>query len=562
MTACKRTPAYVDALLSSTSSAEQESHAAACADCGAARTRLAAFDAQLAEAARSLVAQATNAEPTRETGQQITSTRPRARFGSALSPPSSRRTHVPLRPLMGLASLGLLLVAVVTVASFLGLPPFPPGRSLGTGPADARAVERGIVVEVWLDRHEARVGDLLRALVRVSNQGDETIVREMNTCGLGPAQTIVVREASGSGGAADWAGLAGDFKRFVLRGTGLGVGEWEIGRFVDARGGGAAVGCLLSSQPGPFAPGATEELVLAWRVAKPDELQLAPGPATVRAVFGELPDASDSDPLTVVAETSIEIVADGTTDEPVAVATVVDYLDAALSDASFAAWLEERPADTWAGAHITYWPTAEGSYPEIPPFDRLGRRSVVEVALWRQLPPDERGPTDMPEGEVRTVVLDRATLVVLAVRDPLSEPSETPEPLGPCYPVDEGGNCFDPTEQAFIDHAIESTRAWPQLAGLAVQATEIIEAYDTAAEQPTWIVPITADGRIVAASRFLPFGHQVRLGEIALYQPPRDTFPTPGLRQRLIVFATASCVDPMPDQCLFSERGWRIEPSP
>ncbi|MDP8903968.1 MAG: hypothetical protein M3N29_01400 [Chloroflexota bacterium] len=139
--------------------------------------------------------------------------------------------------------------------------------------------------------------------------------------------------------------------------------------------------------------------------------------------------------------------------------------------------------------------------------------------------------------------------------------STRPEP-GPdaCVPVDVGGECFAPGREGFIDHALESTRAWPQLAGLPVEADEVIEGFDEAAGQPTWIVPIRVDGKFVAASRFLPFRDQVRLGEIALYLPPRDDFPIPAAAERLVIF-TKWCGDPMPETCLFTEYGWRIEPS-
>ncbi len=135
--------------------------------------------------------------------------------------------------------------------------------------------------------------------------------------------------------------------------------------------------------------------------------------------------------------------------------------------------------------------------------------------------------------------------------------------LGPdaCRPVDEGGECFAPSRDGFVEHAIESARAWPQLDGLAIEAGGVIEGFDAAAGAPTWIVPLLSDGRVVAASRFLPFGDEVRLGEIALYLPPRDGFPTPAAGERLVIF-TAMCGDPMPATCLFREYGWRIEPAP
>lgn len=66
---------------------------------------------------------------------------------------------------------------------------------------------------------------------------------------------------------------------------------------------------------------------------------------------------------------------------------------------------------------------------------------------------------------------------------------------------------------------------------------------------------------IVAASRFLPFRGQVRLGEVVLYQPARDEFPTPAPNERIVLFRE-SCGDPMPASCLFTEYSWRLERAP
>lgn len=129
-----------------------------------------------------------------------------------------------------------------------------------------------------------------------------------------------------------------------------------------------------------------------------------------------------------------------------------------------------------------------------------------------------------------------------------------------CRPVDVGGECFAPSSEGFVEHALTSARAWPQLDGLPIEARKVIEGFDATAGQPTWIVPLYSDGRIVAASRFLSFGDEVRLGEVALYQPARDTFPTPAENERLVIF-TEECGDPMPATCLFNEHGWRIEPA-
>lgn len=127
-----------------------------------------------------------------------------------------------------------------------------------------------------------------------------------------------------------------------------------------------------------------------------------------------------------------------------------------------------------------------------------------------------------------------------------------------CRPVDVGGECFAPSDKGFVEHALTSARAWPQLNGLDIEAGAVIEGFDAVAAQPTWIVPLRSGGQIVAASRFLPFGDQVRLGEVTLYEPARDSFPVPRDGERLVL-VSGYCGDPLPDECLFTNYGWRIE---
>ena len=151
--------------------------------------------------------------------------------------------------------------------------------------------------------------------------------------------------------------------------------------------------------------------------------------------------------------------------------------------------------------------------------------------------------------------------ILVAVALSLSGCSMLEPGPGECRPVDEGGECFAPSRAGFVEHALASARAWQQLDGLVIEAGEVVEGFDAAADAPTWIVPLRSDGRVVAASRFLPFENEVRLGEVALYLPVRDEFPTPAQNDRLVIF-TQVCGDPMPATCLFREHGWRIEQAP
>ena len=130
-----------------------------------------------------------------------------------------------------------------------------------------------------------------------------------------------------------------------------------------------------------------------------------------------------------------------------------------------------------------------------------------------------------------------------------------------CPPVDPGGDCFAPSNAAFAAHALTSASAWPQLDGLPIVAGNVLEAFDEAANQPTWIVSLLVEERVVAASRFLPHGTEVRLAEVVLYEPARLKFPTVGPGQRLVLFhAAKGCGEPIRADCLFINYGWRIDP--
>jgi hypothetical protein len=79
-----------------------------------------------------------------------------------------------------------------------------------------------------------------------------------------------------------------------------------------------------------------------------------------------------------------------------------------------------------------------------------------------------------------------------------------PDASEPCAPVDVGGECFEPSEEQFIEHALASAGAWPQLDGVELTADVVIEGTDLSSSTPTWVVPLLAHGEVVAISRFVP----------------------------------------------------------
>jgi hypothetical protein len=306
---------------------------------------------------------------------------------------------------------GISLVASCTTGPTTDQTTVPTPIELGSGPAVGTAEAAGIAVEIWLDRVKVQTGDTVLALVRVSNRGDRVVQRETNTCGSGPAPaTVVQRGINGQPPfplGKEWPGLAGEFKRQVLSGAGFGV-ELDLGPLWDAAMLDRNIACPDFSEVRPFGPGDSDHLVLAWRAAARQGSVLPAGPTIVRATFKTADDGlpGGAPVLKVTAEAPLEIVTpEPNNSEPVGL-TLVDYVDSALSDAAFHEWLESAPEETWINPLVSYWPTEEGNYPEMPPFNRLGRRPIVEIGLFRN------GPTEL----LRSVIVDQQTGEVLASR--------------------------------------------------------------------------------------------------------------------------------------------------
>ena len=133
-----------------------------------------------------------------------------------------------------------------------------------------------------------------------------------------------------------------------------------------------------------------------------------------------------------------------------------------------------------------------------------------------------------------------------------------PGELSPCAPVDVGGECFTPSHDAFIEHAILSSGAWPQLDGLEITADRVITGEHLDLNDPTWVVPLLADGEMVAISRFFQIdGDQVKLAEVALLERPLEPLPA-DLDGEMVLFVNIGCVDDAGLECLFSEHGWAL----
>lgn len=133
------------------------------------------------------------------------------------------------------------------------------------------------------------------------------------------------------------------------------------------------------------------------------------------------------------------------------------------------------------------------------------------------------------------------------------------EQSGPCALVDVGGECFEPSAEGFIDHALTSAGAWPQINGVGVSADRVIEGTDVTNDTRTWVVPLVADGEMVAFSRFVPVAdNQVRLGEVALLEEPLPPLPADLGGEFVLYVDSPRCIDNPELDCLFSEVAWAV----
>jgi hypothetical protein len=230
-----------------------------------------------------------------------------------------------------------------------------------------------MVVEIWLDRQQARLGERMFGLARVTNNGETAPVWETNICGHGPAPITVTKASDLPAGKA-WPGLAADFKRAVLVEGGFSsqgraiVGEfWEASHF-DAP---IPIGCPAYSQERPFLPGETSQMLLAWDAVPREGQVLTSGTASVEATF-------TSSAGRVTAETSLELQATDSAEQR----TIVDYIDIALTVPEFNDWLNARPRASWVNTNVSFWPNDDGEYP--PRSEYAGvTNGAVDIGLFR-----------------------------------------------------------------------------------------------------------------------------------------------------------------------------------
>jgi hypothetical protein len=255
----------------------------------------------------------------------------------------------------------------------------------------------GFVLELNVDRTEATIGDRVFATVNITNQGTESPLWETNTCGTGPAPIDVTTSATVFGQGQTWDGNAALFKVQTLSSVGINDDEpSRIGRFVetpflDAHN----LACTADSRQRPFVPGQVVEDQLGWNVAAGKGLVIPTGLATLTATFtSEAGSVSASAPLTISGAAGSDL-------------TLVDYIDAALAEPTFKAWLERHDPSDRMDPSVIYWPNEKGKFPRFEPYTHIDR-PVVEVGSFY--------PEDFAEGSFGAVVLDLKTAEVLGTR--------------------------------------------------------------------------------------------------------------------------------------------------
>lgn len=328
------------------------------------------------------------------------------------------------------------------------LVPFEP-----TGPPDARTVEHGVVLELWVSPAVVGQGEWAQALVRVTNTRDDAVWTPGGECWL--STTVTADLTALDPRTAELTGNAAVFARRVIRERGLwttGFRPWKIARLAD--GSGTVVSRLADCAPELGArflripPGGSRERRFTWYpIAYQDALDtwwrpLPPGPVRVTASWeyaghGARPSGQLFTRHPDLISASADLTLSGT--DP-AFPTPVELVEAALTDPTFAAWVDADPTrEDWTGTYFGAWPGP--GYPPQQRYTGLSGRApngIVEVALVRDLPhhPDTMGSAllDAATGEVLGFGLDCANEVCPAgwehdPRRPAPSPAPSPSPM-------------------------------------------------------------------------------------------------------------------------------------
>lgn len=174
------------------------------------------------------------------------------------------------------------------------------------------------------------------------------------------------------------------------------------------------------------------------------------------------------------------------------------------------------------------------------------------------------GPTNRGAMKLETRRMSRSAAVLLLI-------ALAAELLGcagnddPCAPLSGTYACFEPTSQALRDHAVTDASTVLDIPKDSLVAGQPTQAAERDYGATFWVVPITANGKTRAVVLFERRSDtEVSGGDVTSYDPPRDSFPTPGAGQHLLLVDNPVCqeyVPPLPTSCLLRGYSWEIVPN-
>lgn len=322
----------------------------------------------------------------------------------------------------------------------------PIGRLEPNGPPDARTVRQGVVVELWLSPTTVAPGEWVQALVRVTNTRKDAVWTPGGQCWLTTSVTADLSDLYPQ--TTELSGNAAAFLRRVTRERDLrttAFTPWPPDVRADATG--VTTVALADCAPELGArflrlgPGRSKDFRFVWYpMGDQDALDswrrpLPPGRVRVTAAWedaghGARPTGPifTRHPDLIAATADLEL----TGSDP-GFPTPIEIVEAALTDPTFAAWVDaDATRESWTNAYYGGWPGP--GYPPQPRFAGLAELApdgIVEVALIQDLPghPDVMvtAMVDPWTGEVVKVAIQCGNdPCPVGLRGVPSEPSASP----------------------------------------------------------------------------------------------------------------------------------------
>ncbi|MFN8619850.1 MAG: hypothetical protein U0869_11310 [Chloroflexota bacterium] len=276
------------------------------------------------------------------------------------------------------------------------LPPRPSASAAFTpsGPPDATATRDGLVVRLWLSAKEAAPGELVEAVVRITNTGADAAFGATGPC---LARPLLWSDLSAVVAPGDvQAGNAAAFKQLLVDDASVTTAAWERDAARQLRpGAGVTVRALADCGPtgatyDRVGPHRTLEQRWSWYPTDPldrgdvPQRPLPPGQAPVTFTWldagrGGRPEHRPSRrpdvPITVTADVTL------TGDDPGLLSTL-ELADRALADPAFRAWVDEDPTRrSWDHADARWWP-ASGDTTSAPLPDLPARAPHGAIEIW------------------------------------------------------------------------------------------------------------------------------------------------------------------------------------